>query len=127
MDISERIKVLRKELGLNQTQFGKTLGVSRDVVNNLENSRLKRPDQKEPLFKLICSQFNVNEAWLRTGDGAIFHEPVRKNLIMDFAIDVIKEDSFRTQFVELLAQMTPEEWELVEKMARRLTEGKEKG
>lgn len=74
MDIFERIKDIRKELGYSQTKFGELLGISRDAVNNLENGRLKRPEQKEPLYRLICQKFNVDENWLRTGEGKPFHQ-----------------------------------------------------
>lgn len=72
MDICERVKLVRKHYGYNQTKFGEALGVSRDVVNNLENGRLKKPEQKEPLYRLLCQKFNVNEHWFRTGDGEPF-------------------------------------------------------
>ena len=49
--------------------FGKHLGVSRDVINNIELNRLARPEQKDPLYKLICKEFSVSEEWLRTGAG----------------------------------------------------------
>lgn len=73
MEIFERIRVLRKnELHMSQADFGKTLGVNRDVINNIENDRLKKPDQKEPLYKLICKEFHVREEWLRYGEAPIY-------------------------------------------------------
>ena len=73
MELYDRIRFLRKEsLKLSQEEFGKLLGVNRDVINNIEQNRLKRPAQKEPIYKLICEKFNVNENWLRTGDGEMF-------------------------------------------------------
>lgn len=73
MEIYERIRHLRKyELNLSQAAFGGKLGVSRDVINNIENNRLANPDQKEPLYKLICKEFHVNESWLRAGEGDPF-------------------------------------------------------
>ena len=47
MDVSERIRKLRKEhLKMSQTEFGERLGVSRSVINNLERGVLARPEQK---------------------------------------------------------------------------------
>lgn len=70
MDIFDRVRYLRKnKLNLSQEEFGKRLGVSRSVIKNMELNILARPDQKEPLIKLICKEFNVNEDWLRTGSG----------------------------------------------------------
>ena len=67
--MESRIKELRKTLKLSQTDFGKRLGVSRDVVNNIEN---KRVVPSEPIQKLIVSEFSVNRAWLETGEGEMF-------------------------------------------------------
>lgn len=75
MEIYERIRYLRKhELSLSQSEFGQKLGVNRDVINNIENDRLKRPDQKEPLYKLICKEFHVSYDWLINGNGYPFCE-----------------------------------------------------
>lgn len=70
MEIYERIKELRKEyLNMTQLEFGERLGVSRDVIKNVENNRLAKPNQKEPLYKLICKEFNINYLWLTEGIG----------------------------------------------------------
>jgi len=68
-NIGERIKELRNDLKLSQTEFGKKLGVSRDTINNLERNRV---DIKDLIIKSICHEFNVNELWLRSGDGDMF-------------------------------------------------------
>ncbi|MDU7031666.1 helix-turn-helix transcriptional regulator [uncultured Robinsoniella sp.] len=70
MELHERIKYLRKEiLHMTQDSFGKKLGVSRDVIGNIEYNRLARPEQKEPIIKLICKEFSISEEWLRYGSG----------------------------------------------------------
>lgn len=76
MEIYERIWTLRKKhLKLSQAAFGEKLGVNRDVINNIENNRLSRPEQKLSLYKLICSEFNVNEQWLLNGTEPMFVQP----------------------------------------------------
>lgn len=73
MNVFERIKYLRKnELYLSQTEFGKKLGVSRSVIKNMELNNLVRPDQKEPIIKLISKTFGVCESWLKTGEGEMY-------------------------------------------------------
>lgn len=64
--MNERIRLLREELRLSRAAFGKKLGVSGDVVNNMERGRV---DIKEHMIKLICSCCGVDEDWLRTGNG----------------------------------------------------------
>ena len=76
METYERIRILRKDyLKMNQTEFGEKLGVSRTVIKNIELNVLARPDQKMSLYKLICSEFGVNEDWLLNGTEPMFVQP----------------------------------------------------
>ena len=72
MGISDNVKHLRKNvLGLTREKFGERLGVSAGEINNIERGVLARPELKEPLFRLMCSEFNINYEWLMTGEGAM--------------------------------------------------------
>ncbi len=67
--MGENIKALRKQLGLSQADFGEKLGVSRDVIANIEYGRVK----PKPIFtNHICDVFHVNKDWLLHGNGAPF-------------------------------------------------------
>ncbi len=121
LNIGERIEILRKDLSMSRRVFGERLGVSESVIVNIEYDRLKRPDQKESLYKLICKEFNVNEEWLRTGNGEMFVPLTRNQLITDFATNLIMEDNtFKKRLVEALAKLDESEWEVLEKLAESL-------
>ena len=64
--MKERIRQLRKALGLNQTDFGNRIGVKQTTIAGYETGA-KNP--MDAVVTSICREFNVNEAWLRTGDG----------------------------------------------------------
>ena len=67
--VEQNIKVLRKKLGLSEGAFGEKLGVSRDVIGNIEYGRVK---PKDVFLNHVCAVFNVRREWLRTGVGDIF-------------------------------------------------------
>ena len=69
--MNERLKELRERLGLNQVEFGTRIGVQRSTVSNYEQG-LRVPI--DAVITLICREFNVNETWLRTGEGDMFNE-----------------------------------------------------
>ncbi len=69
--MNERIKELRKTLGLTLEKFGERLGVSKVAISLIENGKNALTDQ---MFKSICREFNVNENWLRTGNGEMFND-----------------------------------------------------
>ena len=127
LNIGERIEILRKDLSMSRRVFGERLGVSESVIVNIEYDRLKRPDQKESLYKLICKEFNVNEEWLRTGNGEMFIQLTRDQLITDFAADLIMEnDTFKKRLVEALAKLDESEWAVLEKIAKELAKDPKK-
>ncbi len=67
--MNERLKELRKALGLSGSEFGEIIGVTKMAVSKMENARTAPTEQT---IKSICREFNVNESWLRSGEGEIF-------------------------------------------------------
>lgn len=66
--VNDRIKELRIELKMTQEDFGNRIGLSKSGISNIENGAR---GIRERHIKLICSMFNVSEAWLKTGEGPI--------------------------------------------------------
>ena len=67
--IGERIKELRKALGINQTDFAARLGSVQNTITGYETGRRIPSNQ---VIASICREFRVNEEWLRTGAGEMF-------------------------------------------------------
>ena len=72
MTQGERIKELRKSLGLTLEKFGEQLGVTKQTVSRIENGVNNLTEQ---MIKSICREFNVNEEWLSDGEGEMFQIP----------------------------------------------------
>ncbi len=70
MDINARFKQVRLELAMGQEEFGSEIGLSKSGISNIENGVRKVTDKH---IKLVCAIFNVNEAWLRNGEGEMFN------------------------------------------------------
>lgn len=64
--MNERIKLIRKEANLSQEDFGNRLSITKASISRLESGINNPSDQT---ISLICKEFNVNEEWLRTGEG----------------------------------------------------------
>ncbi len=75
--MNERIKELRKKLGLTLEKFGDRVGVTKVAISNIEKGNRNVTEQ---MFKSVCREFNVNEEWLRNGSGDMFNEPSYFNL-----------------------------------------------
>ena len=116
--VNERIKKLRKSLGLTQQEFSDRIKVKRNTVATYEMGRSMPSDAA---ISLICREFNVNETWLRTGDGEMFKPVNRDQEIADFMADILKgEPDFRTKLISVMARLSADEWAMLEKRAREL-------
>lgn len=69
MAINDRIKILRKTLKLNQTDFGRKIGLAANTIANYE---IGRRAVSEQTIKSICREFNVSHYWLVDGEGDMF-------------------------------------------------------
>lgn len=67
--MKDRIKLIRKNAGLTQSQFAKSLGTVQNTITGYETGR-RNPSGSA--ITLICREFNVNEEWLRTGVGEMY-------------------------------------------------------
>jgi transcriptional regulator with XRE-family HTH domain len=70
-EIIKRLIMIRKALELKQGVFAQILGVPQTTLSTIEHG--KSPLQ-ERYIKLICLTFNVNETWLRSGEGEMFNK-----------------------------------------------------
>lgn len=122
--MNERIKKILEELGLKKVEFAERLHISRPYASEL-CSGAKAPSDRT--ISDICREFGVREAWLRTGDGEMFVQDTQSEQVAAFLADLTKDDSdtFKKRFVEMLAGLSPADWELLERMAEKLTQKKE--
>ncbi len=118
--MNARLKELRKALNLTQQEMADRLGIKR---NTLANYEIGRNEPIDAVLLLIVKEFNVNENWLRTGEGEMFKPLSRSETIAKFAGELMKDedDSFRRQLVEALAQLDEKEWEVLAGIAKKLT------
>lgn len=111
--LNERINYLIKSLGMKKTAFAEKLNVSQAFVSQL-CSGVKQPSERT--IQDICTKFNVNEEWLRTGKGEIFIRLSRNDEISKFVGELMKEeeDSFKNRLIAGLAALDDTGWDVLE-------------
>ena len=119
--VGARLKSIRTTLKITQQEFADRIGVSRGALANYE---VNRNEPIDAVITLICREFNVNEEWLRTGEGEMFAPMNRDKEIEAFMDVVMKSESvdFRRRLVSVLSKLDPAEWKLLESMALKLAE-----
>lgn len=121
--MNERIRELRKELGLSGEKFGAKIGLKKVAISQLETGRSNPTDQT---IMSICREFNVSEEWLRNGTGDMFVPMTRDEEIATFigSIQADVDDTFKKRLVSVLAKLDEKEWDLLEKIAEDIVNSK---
>lgn len=118
--MNERIKKVRKAKGLTQQEFADRLNIGRGTLANYE---VGRNEPIDAIIALICKEFDVNDTWLRTGNGEMFMRKSRTDEITAFVGDILQgEPDFRQKFISVLARMTMDEWRILEKKVLEIAE-----
>lgn len=113
--MKERIRQLRKTLGLNQADFGAKVGVKGNTIGNYELG-LRNPS--DLVILSICREFGVNEIWLRTGEGGDENMFTQINDEDRFTINLAKLSNTENQFIQnainTFAESSPEKLKIIE-------------
>jgi len=119
MLMNKRLKKLRKTLDLTQQKFADKLGVKRNTVGQWECGINAITDQ---VITSICREFNVNEDWLRNGNGDMFLPVDRENEISKMVRGLLNEEtnSFKSRFITMLAGLSVSDWERLESEAKKI-------
>ena len=116
--MNERLKNLRLEKNLNQTDFGKKIGLSKSQIACYENGSRKITDRT---ITTICEKFKVNEEWLRHGIG-----PQKKQmtpadeLAYLMGMFVAEGDEFKTKIIKAMLTLEDGEWRMIEKLVDKI-------
>ena len=124
-ELKDRIKCLRNNQKLSQTEFGESLGAGIGAIKNLEAGITTL---KPAMADLICRLYNVDPVWLETGEGEMFRKLSRQEQIADFVGKALADDSdeFVRQTIAMLAALDEAGWYKLEEAAKAIKEAEEK-
>lgn len=117
--MNNRFKEIRKSKGMSQEEFGKWLGISKSGVSDIEAGRRNVTEQHIIMLKT----HDVNETWLRTGEGEMFVPRDRDSDIAKLTVQLLTEetDSFKNRLISALSRLTEDQWELLAQIAEDIT------
>ena len=118
--MNERIKLLRKTLGLNQRDFGERIGISDPAVSKIEKG-INMPS--EQTIRSICREFNVDYFWLTEGIGSEMFIEKETDSIKLVAEEYGLTDSEADMIVKFL-KLTPNEREILTNIINKLSDNK---
>lgn len=110
--MNERIRKIRKDAKLTQSEFGECVGASYTAIAKYEAGKVI-PDKAMQM--LICSKFNVSEQWLETGEG----EPYQRGLVPQLVHALRNAPALRAGLERLLDVMDDEDWRILNEVVRK--------
>lgn len=115
-----RLSALIEALGVKRVQFAEQIKVDQSYITQLTKGRNIPSDR---VISNICDAYNVNEKWLRTGEGEMFVQLTRSQEIADFMSPLLREeaDDFKRRFITMLSRLDEDDWKVLAKMADEMT------
>ena len=103
---------------MSRAKFGEPIGMTDSEIKNVETGATQLKENKIPL---ICNAYNVNEQWLRTGQGNMFLPKTRAQEIGEIVRNAATRDPEESVkfFTELLGDMTDAEIAIMYEVFRR--------
>lgn len=119
--INERIKTLRSTLGMKQVDFANKISRTQAVFSKYESGAIAITDRT---IADICREFNVNEQWLRAGDGPMFKQQdnLDNMLTADVAKLVRSSDEFTKKLIHNYLSLPQEARDEVKKFILKLAQ-----
>lgn len=125
--LHDRIKLLRKILGLTQEKFGEKIGLKKNSISQIENGINSLTEQ---LLISICREFNVREEWLRNGTGEIFIPMPEEDEVASYVGELLQPDNpFSGLIVEIMrtySQLDPKSQEVLKEFSSKLIDNLKK-
>lgn len=112
MTQGERVREVRKSLNLTLEKFGEKVGAKKNTMSSIETGRNSLTEQ---MLKSICREFDVNEQWLRTGEGEPFRERPLSEEVGYYVEDLLDYEGHGNPFYDAIIEMMKEYTELDEK------------
>jgi len=89
MNLGKRIKQIRRDFKLSQTEFAQKLGSTFGAVSKYE---IDKVTPNNVFINLLSHEFNVNKHWLITGEGEMYKQTSKVDLeLMEILGHLVKE------------------------------------
>lgn len=126
MTQGERVKMVRDKAQLTMEQFGNRIGgVSKSTISNIENDNR---NLTEHMLKSICREFDVNEKWLKTGEGDMPRKLSEEEEVAALISDLLEDGRNNPFFgiileiVQTYNELSPASQKVLQEASKKLVE-----
>ncbi|MFR3882091.1 MAG: helix-turn-helix domain-containing protein [Lachnospiraceae bacterium] len=126
MTQGERVKMVRDKAQLTMEQFGNRIGgVSKSTISNIENDNR---NLTEHMLKSICREFDVNEKWLKSGEGDMPRKLSEEEEVAALVSDLLEDGRDNPFFgiileiVQTYNELSPASQKVLQEASKKLVE-----
>ena len=125
MTQGDRVKEVRKSKHMSMEQFGERLGVQKSAISKIEKGDRGLTEQ---MLKSICREFNIDEEWLRTGDGYMPQKLSEEEEVAALVSDLLEDGRDNPFFgiileiVQTYNELSPTSQKVLQEASKKLVE-----
>lgn len=119
MTTGDRIKLARRQMNLNQTEFGSRIGLSQAAIGGYENNSHNVAEQT---LIHISKEYGINLTWLRTGEGEMFENHGDE---FDEIARQLNLNDLQRRLLRMVYEMPIEYQRMIRDCARQIVDGEE--
>ena len=125
MTLGERVKEVRKAQDMTLEEFGKRLSVTKVTMSNIERGNRSLTER---MLKDICREFNINEKWLKTGEGDMTRKRTEEEEIAALVSDLLEDGRDNPFFgiileiVQTYNELSPASQKVLQEASKKLLE-----
>lgn len=115
-----RLRQIFQDSKKSQTEIAQKTNVTSAYIWKILNKDNVAP--RDLFIKTVCREFNVNEDWLRTGEGDPYIKRTRNQEIAAFMNDVmgLPDEAFKKEFIDRIRRLDEKDWEAIANIVDKL-------
>lgn len=115
-----RLRNVFLDSGESQTSIAKKTNVTSAYIWKILNNDDVRP--RDLFIDSVCREFNINEEWLKTGNGEMLKRKSKSQEIGYFANEImdLPDENFKKRFISALTKLNEDDWAVLMKIADEL-------
>lgn len=123
--IGERLKTVRKELGLSQEEFAKGLDLSRSRIGHIEKDERTLTDR---VLNAMTREYAINKDYILTGEGEMFIDLDKSSEIINYIRELCENDQEKADLVietyKMFIDLSTKDKKIINALVKSLVEKK---
>lgn len=123
--IGERVKIIRKELGLSQNDFAQGLNISQSQIGYIEKGDRSLTDRT---LNDMVREYGINRDYILTGEGEMFIDLDKSSEVVNYIRELCENDQEKAELVietyKMFINLSTKDKKIINALVKSLVEKK---